>query len=173
MECLWKILVMSLFVAMSITVSADNLLNDASFTKDGGWLFWVNQTVIDAGGSGTIMDGKAVAKSPVLDPQDISNIQLMKNVDLDAGKNYKVKFRVHTDKSGILSVVYLLRKAPYTSYGRTTITLESGEKEYECILAVQKDKDGKFDTPRTIRIFFGAFKDATVTVSDMTIEEEK
>lgn len=173
MKCLSRTLAMSLFVAMSITASADNLLKDTTFSEDGGWGFWVNDPVVNAGGSGILADGKAVAKSPALDKQNHSNIQLIKNIDVDADKRYKVKFKANSDKAGPLTVTYLLSKAPYTGYADTIINIEPGEKVYECILAVKKDKDGKLDTPRSLRMFFGAFKDATVTVSDISFEEVK
>lgn len=171
MKCLSKTLAVSLFVAMSITASADNLLKDASFSNANGWYCWVEKPALDAGGSLTLQEGKAVAKSAVVKNQTPSNLQLIKDINVDADKSYKVKFKANSDKAGVLTVTYILSKAPYTGYACAAINLEPGEKEYECTLAVKNDKDGKINAPRSLRMFFGAFKDATVTVSDISFEE--
>jgi hypothetical protein len=173
MKCLSKTLAMSLFVAMSITASADNLLKDASFSNESGWFCWVEKPALDAGGSLTLQDGKAVAKSAVVKNQTPSNLQLIKDVVVEADKSYKITFKANADKAGSLTVTYILSKAPYTGYADTIVTLEPGEKVYECTLAVKKGKDGKYEAPRSLRLFFGAFKDATVTVSDISLEEIK
>ncbi len=173
MKCLPKTLVVSLFAALAFTVSADNLLTDNKFSEAGGWLSWVEKPALDAGGSLTLQDGKAVAKSPAVKNQVRWNLQLFKDIAIEADKSYKVKFNANSDKAGKITIGYILSKAPYADYGSTTIDVAPGEKVYECILAVKKDKDGKYDAPRSLRFWLGELKDATITVSDVSIEELK
>jgi len=172
MKHLMKTLAVSLFVAGGVTASADNLLTDTKFSKESGWHFWVNEPVVDAGGSGMLQDGKAVAKSPAIEKQNYMNIQLIRSIDVEADKSYKVKFRANAEKGGSLIVSYNLCKSPYTAYARADVYLNPGEKEYECTLAIKKG-GGNYDAPRSLRLFFGAFKDATVSVSDVSFEEVK
>jgi hypothetical protein len=54
-----------------------------------------------------------------------------------------------------------------------TIAVEPGEKVYECTLDVKKDKDGKYDSPRTLRFWLGEMKDASITLSEVSLEEVK
>ena len=142
MKCLMKTLAVSLFVAGTITVSADNLLKNTTFSAENGWSFWVSKSVSDAGGSGTLVDAMAVAKSPAAEKQDDSNIQLIRIIDVDVDKSYKVKFKANAEKAGSLTVCYILSKNPYNDYAWRVMALEAGEKEYECTLAVKKDKNG-------------------------------
>ncbi len=175
MKTLMKALVVSLFVAGTVTVSAENLLKDTGFSKDSGWNFWVDDPFKAAGGSVTLEDGKAVAKSPAIEKQETmdAGIQLIKPIDVEAGKNYRLKFKADAGKAGTLTVAYCLSKPPFTSYAVAYIELKPGQTEYECTLAVKKDKDGKYDAPRSLRLFAGAFKDATVVFSDLCFEEVK
>ena len=76
-------------------------------------------------------------------------------------------------KTGKITIGYILSKAPYADYGTATIDVEPGEKIYECTLAVKKDKDGKYDLPRSLRFWLGELKDANITVSDVSLEEIK
>lgn len=174
MKSFMKSLAVSLFVAASITVSADNLLPDNNFSKQSGWSFWVEKITEDAGGSVVMQDGKIVAKSPAVSKQVHANIQLIKALDVNAEKKYKVKFKANADKAGKVTVAYLLQNAPYTNYADSmTIAVEPGEKVYECTLDVKKDKDGKYDSPRTLRLWLGEMKDASITLSEVSLEEVK
>ena len=168
-----KALAVSLFVAASITVSAENLLKDTKLSKEGGWFFWLGKPVLDAGGSCVLQDGKAAIKSPALEKQNAWDIQLIKPVDVDAGKKYKLTFKAKSEKAGNISISYGLNKDPYTGYAGASVALEPGEKAYECTLATEKDKDGIYDSPRALRFALGNFKDANVTLSDMSFEEVK
>ena len=145
-----------------------NLLTDTGFSKESGWISYVNTPAAEAGGSVTLRDGKAVVKSPAIETQSFNNIQLIKPVDTEADKSYKLKFNANAEKAGYLTISYCLLNAPYTGYANANIYLAPGQKEYECMLAVKKDKDGNYGAPRSLRLFFGAFKDATVTVSDVS-----
>ena len=173
MKCLSKTLAVSLFAAMSITVSADNLLTDTKFSSESGWLTWVEKPALDAGGFLKLEDGKALAKSPAVNKQVRWNLQLFKDIAVDADKSYKVTFKANSDKAGKITIGYILSKAPYADYGTATIDVEPGEKIYECTLAVKKDKDGKYDLPRSLRFWLGELKDANITVSDVSLEEIK
>jgi hypothetical protein len=173
MKSLIKSLIVSLTVAVSITALAEDILKDNTFSKESGWAFWVEKTAIDAGGSLTFQDGKAVVKSPALEKQDAWKIQIMKTVDIDADKSCKIKFKANTDKAGKIIVAYCLAKAPHTTYENVKVALEPGEKEYDCILPMKKLYDGKYDTPRQLRFWLAGFKDATVTLSNISVEEVK
>ena len=176
MKHLIKTLVVLLFVAGSITVPADNLLKDTSFSNNSGWSFWVDDPFRAAGGSVILQDGKAVVKSPDVEKQGTrgSGIQIIKFLDVEAGKSYKLKFKANAEKAGNLGVGYCLDKPPFTTYSEGVfIDLKPDQTDYECVIAVKKDKDGKYDTPRTLRLFVGAFKDTKVVFSDVSFEEVK
>jgi len=163
----------SLFAAASVTMSAGNLFPDTKFSDTSGWGVWANTPVWDAGGSVKLQDGKAIVKSPVIEKQGDANIQVIKSIVLDADKSYILKFKANADKVGEITVVYALNKIPFVRYASAIVALKAGEKDYECKLAVKKDSNGNYAEPRALRMYFGAFKDATVTVSDVSIEEVK
>ena len=173
MKGFFKTIALSLVLAGTITVSAENLLKDTKVSTEGGWIFWLNKPALDAGGSCVLQDGKATVKSPSLEKQNAWDIQVVKPVDVDAGKKYKLTFKAKSEKAGKLIVSYGLNKPPYTDYAGATVALEPGEKAYECTLAVAKAKDGNYDSPRALRFAIGDFKDATVTLSDVSLEEVK
>lgn len=173
MKSLIKSLIVSLSVAVSITALAEDILKDNTFSKESGWSSWVEKSAVDAGGNVTFQDGKVVAKCPALEKQDVWKVQIMKTVDIDADKNCKIKFKASTDKAGKIIVAYCLSKAPYTTYENVPVALEPGEKEYDCILPMKKLYNGQYDTPRSLRFFLAGLKDATVTLSNISVEEVK
>ena len=173
MKSLIKSLIVSLTVAVSITALAEDILKDNTFSKESGWSFWVEKSAVDAGGSLTFQDGKAVVKSPALEKQDAWKIQIMKVVEIDADKNCKITFKASTDKAGKIIVAYCLGKAPHTTYENVPVVLEPGEKEYECVLPMKKLYNGQYDTPRNLRFWLAGFKDANITVSNISVEEVK
>jgi hypothetical protein len=168
-----KTIAVSLFAAATLTVPADNPPKDITFSKANGWFFWVNKPVADAGGSGTLQDGKAVVKSPAIEKQKPTDIQLIKQINVEAGKSYKLKFKASVEKAGYLVITYGLSNSPYTAYASSGINLLPDQTDYECMLAVKKDAAGKYDAPRSLRLYFGAFKNAAVSVSDVSFEEVK
>ncbi len=173
MKGLLKIVAVSLLAACAVAAPAENLLSGSGFSKEAGWYFWVEKPILDAGGSGEMQGGKALVKSPAFEKQAPSNIQLIKPLDIEADKSYQLKFKADAEKAGRLAVSYCLRKEPYTSYASAIIALEPGEKSYECTLAVRKDKNGDYDAPRSLRLFFGAFADSSVSISGISFEEAK
>ena len=158
-------------LAVAHLVSAGDLLVDTQFSKESGWSFWVNQPVVMSGGSVTLQGGVAIAKSPAMENQNTMDIQLIKSIDIEANKSYTVKFTANADTAGKLTVSYCLSKAPYTSYASTDIVVGPGENEYECTLNVKEDRHWGYDAPRSLRLFLGAFKDATITVSNVSFRE--
>jgi hypothetical protein len=174
MKSMVKTLIVSLFaVAVCVNASAESLLKDTNFSKESGWSIWVEKPMSDAGGSLTLQDGKAIAKSVTVDKQQQTQIQLIKPMEMEADKKYLLKFKANADKTGKLAIAYVLSKSPYTLFASVDLNLVEGEKEYECTLDVKKDKDGKYDSPRSLRFWFGNFKDATITVSDVSLAEIK
>ena len=173
MSKLIKNIAVSLLVFGTINAMARESLIDGSLSKENGWNFWLDKSVLDAGGSGVLQDGKAIVNSPAVEKQVFSNIQLYEAIELDAEKSYMLKFKANTDKAGRLTVTYGLNKAPYTNYASAVIVVEPGEKVYECTLAVKKSTDGNFNNPHALRLCFGNFKDTTVTVSEVLFKEIK
>jgi len=162
-----KSFVIGLIVAGAIATQAENLLPDSKISKDNGWSVWCSKPVKAAGGDISFSDGAISVKSPTLEKQDVNNIQLIRGIDLENGKAYSLKFKAKADKPGKVSIAYILKKSPYTKYAVAEIDLEAGEKSYDCTLNVKGVKSGE---PETLRILFGALKDVSVTVSEMTIE---
>lgn len=172
MKCRLKTIAAALVFTAAVTLSADNLLKDTGISNDSGWSFYMPKAVTDAGGSVTFQNGRVIAKSPAVANQIASNIQIIRPVDLEAGKSCKLKFKANTGKAGRITVTYCLSKAPYSYYGGADINLEPGEKEYECILEIKRADNGSYDKPRSLRLFMGDFKDATVTVSDVILSDD-
>ena len=164
-----KVIVASLCVVVSLSLQADNLLTDTCISMKSGWSCWASKFVLDAGGSVILQDGKAVAKSPAIEKQRNANIQLIKAINVEPGKSYRLKFKGNTTAAGTVTVTYNLLKAPYTAYASTRIDMKAGEKEYECTLTV-KEKDENSDIPYVLRLYLGAFENATVTISDVSFE---
>jgi len=156
-------------VVLSITVFGENLLPDTGISKASGWNLWANKPVLNAGGFAIMRDGMAVVKSPGIKKQIATNVQLIKSLDLETDKSYNLRFKANAEKAGNLTASYILSKPPYTVYGSTTIKLDAGEKEYECTLAIQNDKNGNDAAPRSLRLFFGAFKNTTVSIADISL----
>lgn len=173
MKTFMQVITVSLCLAAAITVSAENLLKDTNFSKENGWNFWVEKIAEKAGASVTMQDGKVTAKSPALDKQVHANIQLIKAFEVSADKTYKAKFKANADKAGNIRMVYCLQDKPWTTYATAYIELQPGEKDYECTIEVKKDKDGKYNSPRTLRFSLGDMKDVTVTLSNISFEEIK
>lgn len=72
-----KTLMVSLFaVTVCINISTENQLKDTNFSKESGWAIWVEKPMLDAGGSLTFQDGKAVAKSVTIEKPQSTKIQL-------------------------------------------------------------------------------------------------
>lgn len=166
-------LVAAIFLAcFCITAVAENLI-DSKISKESGWGGWIEKSAKDAGGLLTIQDGKVVVKSPAIEKQGQWKVQIIKMLEIDADKSYKLKFKANVDKSGKISIGYILSKEPYTVYGSAEINVVEGEKDYECTIAVKKDKNGKYDSPRSLRFYLGDLKDATFTLSDVSFEEVK
>jgi hypothetical protein len=167
MRYLMKTVFLLAFVFSVIAVSADNLLKDTRFSKENGWSVYLKQPVVNAGGSINFQDGRAIVKSPAIESQP-GDIQLILPIDVDAEKSYQLKFKANSEKAGKLTINYCLSKSPYSYYGGVDIGLESGEKSYDCKVEARLAGNGTYDKPRSLRLFFGGFKDATITLSDIS-----
>ena len=160
-------------LAGCLSACADNLLPESSFTRNegGGWYFYIAGQVAEAGGSGGFQDGKVVVKVPAMEKPNAAAIQLIRPFEIDPDLTYTVKFKVASDREGKLFVSYALRNAPFTTYGRASVDVKAGAGDYVFPLVVKKDAQGKFDSPRALRLCFGAFTNATVSVSEISIDE--
>jgi hypothetical protein len=166
-----KLLVSFLIATAGVSVSAENLFKGTNFSADSGWCFWIDNSVKDAGGSITFQDGKVTLKSPASATQASWQIQLFKHIEIDVDKSYKLKFKANAGKPGKISVSYQGKNNAF--YAKVTIDVEQGDKDYECTFMVKNDKDGKYESPRSLHLYLGGIKDATVTLSDVSIEESK
>jgi len=174
MKTVLKALAVSAALSFAFAASAESLLSSPDFSAANGWSIYIHQPAKDAGSTGVFENGAAVVKSAACEKQNPTNIQLIKQIDLEAGKSYKLKFTAKADKDASAVVAYCLSKAPYTNYIQAaSVKLASGEKEYELTLPVKADKDGGFDSPRSIRFFFGSNVDGSVSISNVSIEEVK
>jgi hypothetical protein len=165
-----KPLAMLIVVAGAIPVSADNLLPSTGISVENGWSIYMNDSAREAGALVLFQGGAAVVKSPGIQ-QSVDRIQIIKPIDIEADRSYKLKFEASAEKAGRLVVGYCRNEAPFTFYASASVDLEPGEKGYECTLEVNRGKS--YDDPRSLRLFFGAFEDATVSISNVTFEEVK
>lgn len=169
-----KAIAVSAAVSFAFAASAESLLSSPELSKENGWILYLHKPALDAGSTGSFVNGAAVVKSAAYEKQGSTNIQLIKNIDLEAGKTYKLKFKANADKDSVAALAYCLSKAPYTNYIQgSNIKLASGEKEYEATLSPKADSSGNFDTPRSIRLFLGSNPDANISISNVSIEEVK
>jgi len=164
---------LAIFCAVMLTTGAmaENLFT-TTISNDSGWLFWLDDTTTKAGSFGKIENGQAIVKSADIGTaQNPNRIQLMKPFKLNTdNKSYKLKFKVKADKAGTIEFSYGMLRAPFTIYGTTGTEIAAGEKNYEVTLKINNMDDGKKEVEQVLRIVFGAFKDANVTLSDISME---
>jgi hypothetical protein len=171
MKCISKTFAIALLaMTAGISAMAENLLGTGNLNN---WSFIVHKPVSEAGGSAMVENGKAIVKSPAIKEQKFDTIQLVRYVEVEADRSYKLQFVAKSDKAGKITVAYCLSKPPYAWYANTSVELEPGEKDYECVLSVKRDKEGNYDIPRSIRMYFGSFENAAVIISDVSLEEVK
>ncbi len=101
------------------------------------------------------------------------DIQVIKEIELNAGKEYNVQLNIKSDKPGYCYVSYLLSKKPYTKYALQKLIISAGSKEYSCVLSIKKPSTEDFVSPKSIRILVGDFKDASLEISKISIMEFK
>ncbi len=155
-----------------ITSSVKNVLKDTNFSPDSGWVFWIHNSVKDAGGSITFQEGKVVVNLPAT-ALLASKVRILKQLEIDVDSSYKLKLKAKSSKPGKMGVVYQMNSEPYTVYAIANIDLEQGEKDYECTLTVKNDRAGKYDSPRSLNFYFGGLVAATVTLSDVSFVKLK
>lgn len=170
MICLLNVFGILFSVAMSMTASAGNLFNDSTFTKDGGWILYVDPKATSQDDVICFQDGKVVIKSTGTCTPPVTAMQVIKKVDIDLLKNYRLKFTAKADKATFLEISYGLLKSPYTPYFIGNIDLISGEKNYE--VRIGFNKTAKVDAaPCALRLLAGAIGNNTVIFSDISLEE--
>jgi hypothetical protein len=175
MKRIFKAALLSISVlgAISSYGEGENLLPGTEFSPENKWDIYTNANVIDAGGSVKIKDGMLVVDSPSYDKQNAWNIQVCCKVDLPVDKVYTLKLKIKSDTNGDLFVSYAQRRPPYAQYAITLIKVQEGERDYTCKLAIKKDKDGNYESPRGVVLMPGGFKDANLTFQNVSLEEVK
>ena len=160
--------VLSLNVSVALAGS-EHLFSSTAVAPQSGWEGHAGAAAKKAGGSLTLLDGKARIKVPesVLPPHEL---QLVRPIDVELDSGYRLGFTVETDRTGMVEIVYGTRNPPYISYCRTWLKLKAGKHDYECGLAFKKNKTGKDQAPRLLRFYFGSCKGAELTVSNLTLE---
>jgi len=163
----------ALFIFLTtLSIAEENLLGSSRFSRDDGWSVFIGKQAKDAGSTYEFLDGSVIVKSAITEKQSYSNIQIMKSAELTAEKEYKLTMNINSDKAGVLFLNYTLRGAPYTAYANAKIELEASDQEYSCVLSV-KSKAGENAEAKCIRLCAGAFEDAQLTFSNISIEEIK
>jgi len=159
-----------LSVLATTSYADENLLKSSDFSKKASWSFYIKNSVNDAGGVVTFIEGKLVVKSTDVAKQNPADIQVYKEIMLEADKRYKLSIKISSESKGILPVAYTLLKAPYSRYAKNIIKILPGDnKEYNCILEVKADENFNDNTRRCIRLLTGTL--SGVTLSNITIEE--
>lgn len=156
--------------AVSAGEQAANLLPGTAVTQANQWRHWVSPQVMKAGGGLSFDNGSVKIKTTA--SQGSGDIQLLIALDLEPSRAYQLKFRAIADKDGKMPILYNMRKSPFTSYAFKIIDLQAGDKEYSCKLTVRKNKDGSYNSPRCLRLYFGRLQKTTVTLSDISLCEE-
>jgi len=169
-----KIVATLIIGMLAVSLNAQNLLGTGDVSKENGWDVWVGKAALDAGEKADFQGGKLVVKCTLFEKQGQFDIQLKRAIELDADKNYKLKFKASTDKEGKIVINYALLRPPYAGYAKpVAATLLVGEREYECVIATKKDAAGNYETPRGFNIAVGGFENANVTISNASLEEVK
>jgi len=162
--------IVSLFATTAYT--EENLLGSSEQSRNTSWSFYINKVASDAGSTVKFSEGKLTVKTMKVAKQSPGNIQIYKNVALAGGKKYKLSFDLNSDKNGEMLVVYNLRKAPFTTYAVAKLKVDNGDKKYSCILSVvKKDDKGQEGANRCIRMFVGGVSNATLVISNISLEE--
>lgn len=152
--------------------AADNLLKSTAIGKETGARVFIHTPVAKEGGKITFENGKANVLVTDIKNQRPEWMQIYFDVQLDEGKTYKFMFKANSDKDGVITIHYLLGKAPYTSYAFKNIDIKAGENTYECEFTPKKVKD-LYDSPRSLRFFLGKVPGSKLVLSDVSLEEVK
>lgn len=164
----YGLLVVIATLVAGLTHAGENMLKGTEISTENNWVVFISKLSSGAGSLGSIENNTATLKAVGKNPAD--HIQLYcKDVDLEADKAYSFKFKLSSTQQGKLDIAYCLSKEPWTRYARVSVDVEVGEKEYTITLSPQKAADGSYDTPRSLRIFFGNFDDASFTVSEVAL----
>ncbi len=165
--------VLLLFLPWGIANASENLLGSKDFSSENGWVAWMPKAASEAGCTFKFENGRVIFKSVATTEQKPSFLQLSKVVQLEAGKRYKIKLRIKSNKSGLVPVYYNISKPPFTIYAGAKITLNVGENDYDCAFIVKKAKVGEEGQMCRLMFFWGGLKDADIEVSNITLTEIK
>ncbi len=170
----WKMCVTVALMAFfgGSAFSGENRLPSMTLDKESGWLVWLSDKMTADGAKAEFKDGKAVVSVPNQEKPKFSELQLVRPLDVEADKTYSLKVRIASDKPGTIVVGYGMRTGARTTYGSTKIRITPGENVYDAPLQVGKGPDGKYDSPRVLRIHLGEVPGATLTLSEITLTEK-
>lgn len=170
MKKILSIAVMILLGGSLCYVSADDLLDGHGFLKGTGWTFYVAPDATKAGATVTQQEKRILVVAPAQSKQSAENIQLLKSLKLEPERRYRVKLKVQSDKEGKIAILYW-GDTHSQLYASAEIIVEPGKEEYETKLTVKPGSDGSFEDARSLRLLIGKFSDATVTLTDISVEE--
>lgn len=164
------------FIAGTLTFglcAGDNLLKSEDISEANGWDHLISKEMVVAGSEIEMGSGAAVCRIGTLDKQRPEFMQLRKPIELEKDKNYRLSFKVKSDKAGKLTIAYLQRNPPWTWYAGMSVNVEVGEKTYSCPFTPKADKDGVYNGPRLIDFLVGRMDGTELTISNVSIEEVK
>ncbi|MBN4060838.1 hypothetical protein JYU15_00215 [bacterium AH-315-I18] len=149
-----------------------NLLGKQVSAK-GGWGNWCPSDYAKAGAKVVFQDNTIVltpADTTQVDIASPTNQQIIKKLELEAGKAYQLSFATDSDAEGNFTVNYILSKPPYSSYASKTVKLKA-QKQKHVIKFTPKPVKDVYDTPRSLRFFCGLLNGGQVTISDLVLVE--
>ena len=169
-------LILVLFCSLSLLHAEEpaqpNLLGSEVSTQ-AKWQNWIHPKYKEAGAVSAFKDNTVVltaADSSKLEKQFSHGQQVIKPLELEAGKTYQFTFTTESDIAGKLDVMYILSKAPYNSYAKQVINIKA-EKQKHVVVFTPKPVKEVYDTPRSLRFFCGYLANGNVTISDMVLIE--
>ncbi len=151
-------------------VPTGNAFGPGGLSRANGWQFWHPGRIKTQ--STWEEDQLRVVIPDYEAPVKPDQIQLIREVALEPGKEYELTFGLTAKAPGTLTVIYVLSQPPWTRYASTTLDISPEQSVYRCRL---KPEMGSHDQgkPRSIRFFLGSLADNTVTLSHPALTEAK
>lgn len=114
-------------------------------------------------------NNKAIISIPEYSRPSNNFVQLIFYVQLEEGKNYKLKFKANSNKDGAIGIHYILNKVPYPDYAHKSVIIKTGEHNYEVEFIPRKVK-GLYGSPRSLRFFMGKMTKSKIAISDISLK---
>jgi hypothetical protein len=154
----------------SSAIAADNAFGSGGLSRANGWRLWHPGRIKTQ--STWEEDRLRVVIPDYEAPVKPDQIQLMREVALEPGKEYDLTFGLKATAPGSLTVIYVLSQPPWTRYASVTLDISPDQSEYRCRLKPEMGSDAR-SKPRSIRFFLGRLPNNTVTFSHPELAEAK